>query len=54
MDLIKKGRTVVYIDIDVHHGNGVQDLFYKDDRVLKISIHESGMTLIHGAVSRTR
>lgn len=45
MDLIKKGRRVVYIDIDVHHGNGVQDLFYKDDRVLKISIHESGMTL---------
>ena len=38
-------ERVAVVDFDVHHGNGVQDLFYKDDRVLKISIHESGMTL---------
>lgn len=36
---------IAYIDIDAHHGNGVQAAFYEDDRVLCISIHESGETL---------
>jgi len=44
-DLISKGQRVVYIDIDVHHGNGVQDAFYQDQKALTISIHESGKTL---------
>ncbi len=43
--LIRRGRRVAYIDIDVHHGNGVQDAFYDSDRVLTISIHESGVSL---------
>jgi acetoin utilization protein AcuC len=33
---------VVYLDIDAHHGDGVQDAFAGDDRVLTISIHEAG------------
>jgi acetoin utilization protein AcuC len=36
---------VAYVDIDAHHGNGVQDAYYRDDRVLVVSLHESGKTL---------
>lgn len=36
--LRKKGRVAV-VDIDFHHGNGTQDIFYKDDRVFVSSIH---------------
>jgi acetoin utilization protein AcuC len=36
---------VAYIDIDAHHGNGVQEAFYDDPRVLFVSIHETGRTL---------
>ena len=34
--------NVVYLDIDAHHGDGVQDAFHDDDRVLTISVHEAG------------
>jgi acetoin utilization protein AcuC len=33
---------VAYVDIDAHHGDGVQDAFASDDRVLTISVHEAG------------
>ncbi len=36
--LRKKGRVVV-LDIDFHHGNGTQDIFYNDDRCFVISLH---------------
>ncbi len=39
---------VAYIDIDVHHGDGVQGLFYDDPSVLTCSIHEEGRTLYPG------
>ena len=42
------GYRVAYIDIDAHHGNGVQDAYYEDDRVLFVSLHESGKTLYPG------
>ncbi len=48
-DLIKKGQRIAYIDIDAHHGNGVQDAFYNTDKVLTISFHESGETLYPGS-----
>lgn len=48
MSLLKKGRRVVYIDIDAHHGDGVQEAFYNTDKVLTISIHETGKTLFPG------
>ena len=41
-------RRVVYLDLDAHHGDGVQDLFWDDPRVLTISIHESGLHLFPG------
>ena len=39
---------VAYVDIDAHHGDGVQDAFYDDPRVLTISLHESGRYLFPG------
>ena len=33
---------VVYLDVDAHHGDGVQDAFHDDNRVLTISVHEAG------------
>jgi len=39
---------VAYIDIDVHHGDGVQWIYYDDPTVMTISIHESGRTLFPG------
>ena len=35
-------ENLVYLDIDAHHGDGVQDAFHSDDRVLTISVHEAG------------
>ncbi len=41
-------RRVAYVDIDVHHGDGVQAAFYDDPRVLTISLHEDPATLWPG------
>ncbi len=41
-------RRVAYVDIDVHHGDGVQAAFYDDPRVLTISAHQDGRTLFPG------
>jgi acetoin utilization protein AcuC len=46
--LLKRGRRVAYIDIDAHHGDGVQEAFYGTDKVLTISLHESGNYLFPG------
>jgi acetoin utilization protein AcuC len=46
--LLRQGRRVAYVDIDVHHGDGVQDAFYKTDQVLTISLHQDGRTLFPG------
>ncbi len=42
---------ISYIDIDAHHGDGVQEAFYDDPRVLTVSIHESGRYLYPGTGS---
>jgi acetoin utilization protein AcuC len=48
-ELLRGGcGRVAYVDIDVHHGDGVQALFYDDPRVLTISLHESGRFLFPG------
>lgn len=41
-------ERVAYIDVDVHHGDGVQAAFWDDSRVLTISLHESPATLFPG------
>jgi acetoin utilization protein AcuC len=47
--LLQQGvERVAYVDIDVHHGDGVQTIFWDDPRVLTISLHESGRTLFPG------
>jgi acetoin utilization protein AcuC len=38
-------KKVAYVDVDVHHGDGVQQIFYDDPRVLTISLHETGQML---------
>ena len=47
--LLDRGMRVVYVDIDAHHGDGVQDIFYNTDRVMTISLHESGTFLFPGS-----
>ena len=41
-------ERIAYIDVDVHHGDGVQEMFWNDPRVLTISIHEDPNTLFPG------
>ncbi len=48
-DLLAAGaEKVAYIDIDVHHGDGVQEIFANDPRVLTVSLHESPFSLFPG------
>jgi acetoin utilization protein AcuC len=44
-------ERIAYVDVDVHHGDGPQAIFYDDPRVLTISIHESGEYLFPGTGS---
>ena len=46
--LRRRGFRVAYVDIDAHHGDGVQAAFYDDPNVLTVSIHESGRYLFPG------
>jgi acetoin utilization protein AcuC len=41
-------ERIAYVDVDVHHGDGVQAAFYGDPRVLTVSIHQSPLTLFPG------
>jgi acetoin utilization protein AcuC len=41
-------QKVAYVDLDAHHGDGVEAAFYADPRVLTISLHESGYTAFPG------
>ena len=46
--MLEEDLRVAYVDVDVHHGDGVQDAFYDSDQVLTISLHQSGRTLFPG------
>ena len=47
--LLQAGATrIAYVDVDVHHGDGVQAAFYADPRVLTVSLHETGTYLFPG------
>ncbi|PZR51817.1 acetoin utilization protein AcuC [Xylanimonas oleitrophica] len=41
-------RRVAYVDLDAHHGDGVEQMFWDDDRVLTVSVHQDGHTLFPG------
>ncbi|MBN1670239.1 MAG: acetoin utilization protein AcuC [Kiritimatiellae bacterium] len=49
MRLAGAGRRVLYLDVDVHHGDGVQEAFYARRDVLTLSFHENGHTLFPGS-----
>mmetsp|Transcript_13112 Transcript_13112/g.28756 ORF Transcript_13112/g.28756 Transcript_13112/m.28756 type:complete len:451 (+) Transcript_13112:82-1434(+) len=42
LELLKKHQRVLYIDIDIHHGDGVEEAFYTTDRVMTLSFHKYG------------
>lgn len=42
------GMRVAYVDLDAHHGDGVQEIFYRSGEVMTISLHESGRYLFPG------
>jgi len=46
--LLDRGLRVMYLDVDAHHGDGVQWAFYDDPRVLTVSFHQDGRTLFPG------
>lgn len=47
--VLADGATrVAYLDLDAHHGDGVERAFWDDPRVLTVSVHESGTTLFPG------
>ncbi|MHC4981566.1 MAG: acetoin utilization protein AcuC [Planctomycetota bacterium] len=48
MALAEAGKRVLFLDVDVHHCDGVQDAFYDRSDVLTVSFHESGKTLFPG------
>lgn len=42
LELLKYHKRVLYIDIDIHHGDGVEEAFYTTDRVMTVSFHKYG------------
>ena len=42
LELLKHHARVVYIDIDIHHGDGVEEAFYSTNRVMTLSFHQYG------------
>eukprot|EP00917_Polyrhabdina_sp_WS-2016_P032126 GHVP01068537.1.p1 GENE.GHVP01068537.1~~GHVP01068537.1.p1 ORF type:complete len:416 (-),score=67.32 GHVP01068537.1:19-1266(-) len=42
LTLLKTHKRVLYIDIDIHHGDGVEEAFYTTDRVMTVSFHKTG------------
>ncbi len=48
MTFADAGLRAIYLDVDVHHGDGVQEAFYYRDDVMTISLHQSGRTLFPG------
>jgi histone deacetylase 1/2 len=42
LELLRYHQRVLYIDIDIHHGDGVEEAFYTTDRVMTCSFHKFG------------
>lgn len=53
LELLKYHARVLYIDIDVHHGDGVQEAFYLTDRVMTVSFHKFGNYFFPGEILGT-
>lgn len=48
LELLKYHARVLYVDIDVHHGDGVEEAFLTTDRVLTVSFHKFGNAFFPG------
>lgn len=48
------GLRIAYVDIDAHHGDGVEAAFFERDDVLTVSVHESGRFLFPGTGTKAR
>lgn len=48
LELLKYNKRVLYIDIDIHHGDGVEEAFYVTDRVMTVSFHRFGTNFFPG------
>lgn len=46
--LANGAQRIAYVDVDAHHGDGVERIFWNDPRVLTISVHETGTVLFPG------
>ncbi|KDD73808.1 histone deacetylase, partial [Helicosporidium sp. ATCC 50920] len=42
LELLREHARVLYVDIDIHHGDGVEEAFYTTDRVMTVSFHKYG------------
>lgn len=42
LELLKFYPWVIYVDVDVHHGDGVEEAFFLSNRVMTVSFHEYG------------
>ena len=51
LELLKHHPRVLYVDIDIHHGDGVQEAFYFTDRVMTLSLHKYGEGFFPGTGS---
>jgi acetoin utilization protein AcuC len=49
MTLARGGKRILFLDVDAHHSDGVQDAFYSSKQIMTISLHESGRTLFPGS-----
>ncbi len=49
--LAEGAERVAYVDLDAHHGDGVEAVFWDDPRVLTVSVHQNGATLFPGTGS---
>ena len=51
LELLKQHARILYIDIDIHHGDGVEEAFYMTDRVMTVSFHKYGDMFFPGTGS---
>ena len=51
LEFLKYKARVLYIDVDVHHGDGVEEAFFLTDRVMTVSFHQYGEDFFPGTGS---
>ena len=51
LEMLKYYPRVLYLDVDVHHGDGVEEAFYLTDRVMTVSFHQYGEEFFPGTGS---